>query len=351
MAVRRGRGEGSITKRNDGRWMAQADLGWQDGKRRRKTLYGRTKREVQEKLRDALHRKEHGLPPVPEQETVAAFLRRWLDVRRSHVRRRTHERYAHVVRAHLLPGLGRFRLTKLTPQDVAACLQRIEASGSAYTARGAREVLRTALNQAVRWELEVDPVMRSSALPGQLQLISRNVAALTDPPRHRPREISPLTPGQAQTLLEAVAGHRLEALITVAVGLGLRQGKALGLRWEDVDLEAGVLGCGRRSNAGVASRGSESRRRRGAAARSTCLASWPPPYVAIGRASLRNGWWPARGGESRGWCSRRRFGMVPPPISVLLNWSGLFRPTGGENQLWLAGARLQLGRASAENSL
>ena len=224
MAARRGRGEGSITKRSDGRWMAQADLGWQDGKRRRKTVYGRSKREVQEKLRDVLHRKEHGLPPVPEQETVGAFLHRWLESRQSRVRRRTLERYEYVVRAHLLPHLGRIRLAKLTPQDVVACLRRVEAVGSAYTARGAREILRTALNQAVRWEL-----------------VSRNVAALTDAPRHRARQIEPLTPGQASTLLAAVADHRLEALITVAVGLGLRQGEALGLRWEDVDLHAGVL--------------------------------------------------------------------------------------------------------------
>ena len=89
MAVRRGRGEGSITKRSDGRWMAQADLGWQDGKRRRKTLYGRTKREVQEKLRETLHRSEHGLSPVPEQETVGTFLRRWLEFRQGRIHWRT----------------------------------------------------------------------------------------------------------------------------------------------------------------------------------------------------------------------------------------------------------------------
>ena len=54
--------------------------------------------------------------------------------------------------------------------------------------------------------------------------------------------MEPLNPEQAKTLLEAVADHRLEALITVAVGLGLRQGEALGLRWrEDIDLDAGLL--------------------------------------------------------------------------------------------------------------
>ena len=224
MATRRGRGEGSISKRADGRWMAQADLGWQDGKRCRKAVYGHTKREVQEKLRELLHRKERGQSPVPERETIGTFLRRWLDGKRGHVRSRTSARYEQIVRAHLLPSLARIRLAKLTPQDVAECLQRVEAAGSAYMARGAREVLRTALNQAVRWEL-----------------VSRNVATLTDAPRHRARQITPLTPGQAAALLKAVASHRLEALITVAVGLGLRQGEALGLRWEDIDLDAGVL--------------------------------------------------------------------------------------------------------------
>ena len=127
MTLRRSRGEGSIMKRSDGRWMAQVDLGWQDGKRRRKTLSGRTKREVQDKLRDTLHRKEHGLPPVPEQETIGAFLHRWLENRQSRVRRRTLERYQQIVRPHLLPSLGRIRLAKLTPQDVVACLRRVEA--------------------------------------------------------------------------------------------------------------------------------------------------------------------------------------------------------------------------------
>ena len=223
--ARRGRGEGGITKRGDGRWMGQADLGWQDGKRRRKSLYGRTKGEVQAKLRETLHRKAHGMPPVPEQETVGTFLRRWLDIKKEGVRQRTWTRYEQIVRAHLLPNLDRIRLAQLTPQDVAECLRRVKVSGSAYMARGARDVLRTALNQALRWEL-----------------VSRNVAVLTDPPRHRTREITPLTPRQAGTLLAAVTGHRLEALITVALGLGLRQGEALGLRWEeDVDLEAGQL--------------------------------------------------------------------------------------------------------------
>ena len=58
-------GKAASRSAGDGRWMGQADLGWQDGKRRRKSLYGRTKGEVQSKLRETLHRKAHGMPPRP----------------------------------------------------------------------------------------------------------------------------------------------------------------------------------------------------------------------------------------------------------------------------------------------
>ena len=225
MATRRGRGEGSITRRADGRWMARVDLGWQDGKRRRKTLYGRTKREVQDKLRETLHRTEKGLPPVPEQETVGAFLRRWLEIIRSQLRPRTHKSYEQVVRIHLEPGIGRVRLAKLTPLDVSTWLESRRAAGvGGRTIHYARAVLRAALNQALKWGL-----------------VSRNVASLTEPPRYRAREIAPLTPEQTRKFLAAVADHRLEALFTVAVGLGLRLGEALGLPWDAVNLDAGTL--------------------------------------------------------------------------------------------------------------
>jgi integrase len=63
------------------------------------------------------------------------------------------------------------------------------------------------------------------------------VAALTDPPKTRAHEIEPYTPAQARKFLQALKGDRLEALFTVAVSLGLRQGEIIGLRWEDVDLK------------------------------------------------------------------------------------------------------------------
>ena len=72
-------------------------------------------------------------------------------------------------------------------------------------------------------------------------LIARNVAKLVKPPRANRAEVQPLDPHQARQLLHTVQGHRLEALFTVALAIGLRPGEALGLQWQDVDLEAGTL--------------------------------------------------------------------------------------------------------------
>jgi integrase len=73
------------------------------------------------------------------------------------------------------------------------------------------------------------------------QLVQRNVAALVKPPRVVGKEVQPLSLQEARRFLESIKGDRLEALFTVAVSLGLRQGEALGLRWRDVDFEAGTI--------------------------------------------------------------------------------------------------------------
>jgi integrase len=100
--------------------------------------------------------------------------------------------------------------------------RKLQEGLSAKSVRYLRSTLRTALNQAQRWGL-----------------VSRNSAALVEGPRVERYEILPLTPSEARQFLASVNGHRLEALYSVALTLGLRQGEALGLRWQDIDLELG----------------------------------------------------------------------------------------------------------------
>jgi integrase len=222
MAKRRGQHEGSIFKRTDGRWCAQLDLGWQ-GKRRRKYIYGATAAQVQDQLLKARGDLAAGLPAAVERQTVAQFLRDWLEnsVRPS-VRPRTYISYEQVVVTYLIPDLGNVALRKLAPQHVRAMLNRRLAEGhlSPRSVNYLRVVLRAALNQARKWSL-----------------VSRNAAELVEPPRWERFRIEPLSPEQARALLEAVKGHRLEALYAVALSCGLRMGEVLGLSWQDTDLE------------------------------------------------------------------------------------------------------------------
>jgi hypothetical protein len=72
-------------------------------------------------------------------------------------------------------------------------------------------------------------------------LIPRNVAATVKAPRPTKKEIRPLSPEQALAFLETAKGDRFEALYVLAIHCSLREGQLLGLKWEDVDLEAGTL--------------------------------------------------------------------------------------------------------------
>src|SRR5215207_8231094 len=215
MAKRRGHGEGGIYQReSDGTWCASVDLGFVNGKRRRKVIYGKTRKEVADKLK-ALHRDQAtGINMTLQSQTVK---------RRNRVR--TYEKYAQDIRHHIGPALGRYQLAKLTPEHVQTMLNALVDQGLSHrSVRNVRAVLRAALNRAMRYGHVV-----------------RNVATLVDVPGTATFAAEPLNQEQAQQLLAVVKGHRLEALYRIALGLGLRKGEILGLRWKDVDFEAATI--------------------------------------------------------------------------------------------------------------
>ena len=223
---RRGRGEGTIHLRSDGRWAGAVTLGYRAGKRRRKTVYGKTRRQVQDKITKVLNTQQDGLPIPTGRQSVEQFLTRWLtDVVRTSVRPRTHESYSSLVECHIAPVLGKVQLEKLTPQDVQAFMNgKLKEGLSPRTVQYLRAVLRRALGQALKWGL-----------------IPRNVATLVDPPHVRKFELKLLTPDELRDFLDAVKGNRFEALLILTVTTGLRRGEVLGLQKDDLDLRRGQL--------------------------------------------------------------------------------------------------------------
>lgn len=222
---KRGNNEGNIRLRVDGRWEARVSM--PDG--RRKSLFGKTRAEVQRKLTVTVKDVQEGTPVPIGRITLAQFMSHWLtETVRPRLRPTTYRSYEQMTRNHIVPALGKVLLTDLTPVRIQAFLNAKLAEGrlSARSVQYLHALLRQALGHAYR-----------------LNYIARN--PLTEKrvpaPRAPRHEVPALSPDDARAVLAAFRGDRLETLVTVALALGVRQGEALGLTWNDVNLEAGTL--------------------------------------------------------------------------------------------------------------
>lgn len=218
---RRGKGEGSIRLRADGRWEATLTLTPMGGKRRRKSFFGKTRTEVARKLTAALKAQGDGLPLPSERLTVKAFFGEWLEAKRPSLRPESYRRYEEAARLHIVPEIGRKPLSKVTPADLQALYARCRAKGLSGTSLSLiHGVVHKALDDAAKWGLTV-----------------RNVADLVDAPKRDTGEMRTLSPEEAARLLLAARGDPLEAFYALALTSGLRLGELQALRWRDVDLD------------------------------------------------------------------------------------------------------------------
>jgi integrase len=189
---------------------------------KRKTIYGKKREEVADKLARALAERADGIVYDDENVTVGEYLDSWLkgSVRGS-VRQSTFDRYEIAVRVHIKPALGRLKLKKLNPAHLASFYQdRLAAGFASASVNKLHVTLHKALDQAVKWNL-----------------IPCNVAEVVTAPRPAPPEMQTLSASETRKLLEAAHGDKLEALYVLAVTTGMRQGELLALKWRDVDLE------------------------------------------------------------------------------------------------------------------
>jgi len=221
MNGRRGNGEGSITKRKDGTWMARVRL--PNGKR--KYVYAKTRKEVSQKLREVITAMDAGRTVATKRQSIEQYLRTWFEGHKTLVRQTTADVYETLLRNHIYPTIGRIQLSSLDVHHLESLYARKLDEGLApATVRQIHAVLRKGLGRAA-----------------EVGTIQRNVAALAKPPRIPKHEIQPLNAEQTRSLLEAVVGDRFEALFVLSLSTGMRIGEVLGLRWADVDLAEGFL--------------------------------------------------------------------------------------------------------------
>jgi integrase len=229
MPKKRGNNEGTITKRKNGRWMAQVTVGRdpQTGKLKRATFYGKTRQEVADKLTKALREKQQGIFVAPHTMTLGAWLDTWLwEYKKPKLRPITFDSYEMLVRRHLKPALGSIVLRDLRPEHLQHFYnEKAQQGSSVRTIKYCHTLAHGALAQAEK-----------------NGLVARNVSTLTELPQGKKKKMTTLTLDQLSTrLLPALAEERLGAAIFLAFGTGLRREELLALRWQDVDVSAGVL--------------------------------------------------------------------------------------------------------------
>ena len=222
---RRANGEGGITRRKDGSWMARYTVQTPTG-RKRKVIYAKSHEEARRKLAEAIAERDKGRTYDSKGLTVEKYLARWLDDSvRGSVKVTTYQSYVSLAQNHVCPTLGRTKLAALTPSHLQTLYRaKLDEGLAPKSVKHVHTTLHRALRQAVRWGL-----------------VPRNAAAEADPPRVRTPEMRCFSPIQARTLLQVAQGNRLEALYVLAVTTGMRQGELLGLGWEDMDPDAGVV--------------------------------------------------------------------------------------------------------------
>ncbi|MBO0729902.1 MAG: site-specific integrase [Acidimicrobiaceae bacterium] len=223
---RRTHGEGTVTRRKDGTYMARFYV--REGDRLvRKAVYGKTQREAVQKMRAA-----QAKPPEPPKDddpdpTLADHVAEWLQVAEYGVRRTTLKRYEVDFRLRILPYFGASKLSEIKPRALDVFYSQLRASGlAANTIHHCHAAFYRALEVAVEWErLPSNPAAKLKHPPPQVKSKREHV----------------MNADQVQELFEALNGDRLKVAYVLAATTGIREGELLALKWSDVSFEGGFL--------------------------------------------------------------------------------------------------------------
>lgn len=232
MSTKNAKGAGTIRKRADGRWEARFTVGRDagTGKQIQKSVYGKTQAEVRKKMQAACVALDEGIYVEPSKLTLNNWLDIWLNEYTSNLKPRTKITYDGYITNHIKPSLGAVKLSALNTHEIQMFYNGLykgdgsKAALSPKTIKNVHGVLHKALKQAV-----------------EIGYLKFNPADSCKLPRIKKANIKPLDEKEIAAFLHAIKGSQNEALYTVDLFTGMRQGELLGLTWDCIDFQKGTI--------------------------------------------------------------------------------------------------------------
>jgi len=223
--------QGHIRQRSPGSWEIRYRAG---GKTRTATFRG-AKREAERELRRLMAEADRGIAAAaPARLTVAEWLSQWIEITRGEIRPITSDRYEAAVRLYLGPALGAIRLRDLSPRDIQTAFTTWTTAGrhrgAGGLARSTLGLLRKTLHAALQRALELELIARHPMAPLRKRL-----------PTGAAPEAKVVGAGEVAVALDRAAATAYHPAILLASACGLRRGEACGLRWRNIEFDAGEL--------------------------------------------------------------------------------------------------------------
>lgn len=239
-------GAGNIRKRKDGTWEARFCVGIDPGtgKSIRKSVYGKTQKEVREKLRKATAQIDEGTYFEPSKITLSQWLDTWLKDYTGDKKYLTVKHYTAQCETHIKPALGAVKLGKLTAPQIQGFYNELGKTGLAVHTKDkktgkvtiSREPLATKSIRNIHGILT--KALHTAVSVGYIR---ENPADRVTLPRVEKKEIHPLTDDQVAAFCKAAAEDEFCYLLQIIPFTGLRESEAMGLTWDCIDFKAGTI--------------------------------------------------------------------------------------------------------------